>query len=69
MLFGPTTPRPPARQRLIDSVNDLKSSPAGRQVLAVFQSDDLKQQPVATLETALDLIATHKKLAEEKHHP
>jgi hypothetical protein len=50
-------------------VNDLKSSPAGRQVLAVFQSLDLKQQPVATLETALDLIATHKKLAEEKHHP
>ncbi|WP_373500525.1 phosphate/phosphite/phosphonate ABC transporter substrate-binding protein [Desulfococcus sp.] len=47
---------------LIAGVNGLKRTPAGRQVLTIFHSEDIEEHPASCLDTALELIAAHEKL-------
>ncbi|MEZ4483392.1 MAG: PhnD/SsuA/transferrin family substrate-binding protein [Syntrophotaleaceae bacterium] len=54
--------QPIFRQALIDGLNDLKKTPAGRQVLTIFHSEDIEEQSEDCLGTALQLIATHEQL-------
>ena len=47
---------PSYRDRLIQGVKDLDQSPAGRQILTVFQGEDMVDAPSAYLEATLALI-------------
>ena len=53
--------RPVFKDRIISGVNGLKRTPAGRQVLTIFHSEDIEEHPASRLDTALELIATHQK--------
>lgn len=53
---------PPFKEQLITGINELKETPAGRQVLIIFHSDDIAQHPWTSLNSALKLIETHEKL-------
>jgi phosphonate transport system substrate-binding protein len=53
---------PSFREKLIAGVNGLKKTPAGRQVLTIFHSEDIEVQPESRLKTALELIAMHEQL-------
>jgi ABC-type phosphate/phosphonate transport system substrate-binding protein len=57
---------PPFKEKLITGISDLKNSPAGQQVLTIFQSQDIKVHPVGTLNTALKMIETHEQLTRRK---
>ena len=54
--------QPSFKKTLIDGVNDLKKTPAGRQVLTLFHSEDIEEQSKDCLNTTLELIETHKQL-------
>ena len=54
---------PPYRETLLAGVRDLHSSPAGQQVLTIFHSERIEEQPAASLESALELIAAHAQLS------
>lgn len=54
--------QPSFREKLIADLNDLKKTAAGRQVLTIFQSEDMKELSKDSLDTTLELIATHAKL-------
>jgi phosphonate transport system substrate-binding protein len=54
--------RPSFREKLIADLTSLKKTAAGRQVLTIFQSEDIKEQSKDCLDTTLALIATHAKL-------
>ncbi|ACN14685.1 ABC-type phosphate/phosphonate transport system, putative periplasmic component [Desulforapulum autotrophicum HRM2] len=60
---------PVFKEKLIKGLKDLKKSPAGQQVLTIFQSDELVIEPASSLDTALELIATHKQLARKGQQP
>ena len=53
---------PPFKEQLFAGINELKETPAGQQVLIIFQSDDIKQHPWTSLNAALKMIETHEKL-------
>lgn len=57
------------KAKLITGLRALKNSPAGQQVLAIFQSDDVDTQPLSCLDSALAMIATHQQLAGKDEHP
>jgi hypothetical protein len=50
------------KEDLFAGVRDLHKSAAGQQVLTVFQSDKIEDQPMSCLDSALELLATHQKL-------
>ena len=53
------------KEKIIAGMKGLKDTPAGRQVLMIFQCDDIDEQPASCLNTALELIATHKRLIKK----
>lgn len=53
---------PPFKERLLAGVNELKRTPAGRQVLTIFHSENIEVHPASCLDTALELIAAHERL-------
>jgi ABC-type phosphate/phosphonate transport system substrate-binding protein len=54
---------PSFKEKLIAGINALKTTPAGRQVLTIFHSEDIEVQAESHLDTALKLIATRAGLA------
>lgn len=53
---------PSFREKLIAGLSNLKKTPAGRQVLTIFHSEDIEEQSKDCLDTALELITTHEQL-------
>ena len=54
--------QPVFKETLIAGVNDLKRTPAGQQVLTIFHSENIEEQPASCLDSALELIAAHTRL-------
>ncbi len=52
----------PSKARLLATLRELHRSPAGQQILTLFQSDRLEEGGPAELETACDLIRLHERL-------
>ena len=55
----------PLRETIVAELGKIKSSPDGTQVLTLFQSGSLEAHPVACLDSALALLATHARLCGE----
>lgn len=53
---------PAFKEKLISGLNELNLSSAGRQMLTIFQCDDIEVYPASCLDTALELLSTHKQL-------
>ncbi len=60
---------PEYKDKLVKGLQELQTSPAGQQVLTIFQSDNIEIQPLSSLDTALELIATHKQLVLREQNP
>jgi ABC-type phosphate/phosphonate transport system substrate-binding protein len=60
---------PPCRDDLREAICNLHNTAAGRQVLMVFNSDRIEEQPVSLLGPALELLETHARLLEGKVSP
>lgn len=56
--------QPSFKEKLFTGVNNLNKTPAGRQVLTIFQSENIEEQPPECLEPALTLITSHKQLVK-----
>lgn len=54
--------QPSFREKLIAGLNGLNKTPAGRQVLTIFHGENIGEQPVRCLDSAVELIATHEQL-------
>lgn len=55
--------------KLMTGIKNLKTTPAGRQVLTIFQCEDISEHPVSRLDTAMELIATHEQLLLKEKRP
>ena len=53
---------PAFKEQLLAGLRDLHKSPAGLQVLTIFQSDKIEEQPADCLDSALELIAPKARL-------
>ncbi len=53
---------PNFRDALIDGVRNLGKTPSGRQVLTVFQSEGIEEQPASCMASSLELIANYRRL-------
>ncbi len=60
---------PTIKDKIISGVKNLKKTSAGQQVLTIFQSEDILEQPVSHLKPALELISTHKRIMRKKDRP
>jgi len=56
---------PAFKERLFAGVRDLHQTPAGQQVLTIFHSEKIEEQPVSCLDSALELIAAHTRRCGE----
>jgi phosphonate transport system substrate-binding protein len=54
----------PARDQIVSEIGGVHSTVAGRQVLTLFQCESLEVHPVAAMDSALELLATHARLVE-----
>ncbi len=54
--------QPPFRQQLISGVTSLNTTVVGRQLLTVFQSDNIEQRPASFLDSTLEMLSTHARL-------
>jgi phosphonate transport system substrate-binding protein len=52
----------PLRDALLGALKGLEKSPAGTQVLTLFQSDQLHEAPATLLGTARELVEAHRRL-------
>lgn len=55
--------------KLVIGLNALKTTPVGRQVLTIFQSENIEECSASCLDTALELIKTHKQLLLKENRP
>ena len=55
---------PPFKQTLITGLNELDRTPAGQQMLTIFRSDKLLEQPESVLEPTLKLFAEYSRLCD-----
>jgi len=55
----------PYRDKLISGIAQIADTPAGRQTLALFQSDQIEVRPVAEMDTACALLDRHQRLLAE----
>ena len=55
---------PAFKDKILAGLRDLHLSPAGQQVLTIFQSEKLEEMPTSGLQSALDLLARREKLRE-----
>jgi ABC-type phosphate/phosphonate transport system substrate-binding protein len=53
---------PSFKETLLTGLRDLHRTPAGLQVLTVFQSEKIEEQPAACLDSVLELMATYRKM-------
>ncbi len=60
---------PAFKEDLFAGVRELHKSVAGQQVLTVFQSDKLEDQPASCLDSALELLARHTQLSRPAGMP
>lgn len=51
----------PFRPQILEAIADWHYSSAGRQILTLFQTDNLAQRPASCLDSALELIADHQR--------
>lgn len=56
---------PPFLEQLLAGIRELHETPAGRQVLLVFNSERIGHYPETALDSALELIALHRRLVPE----
>lgn len=59
----------PVRQKLLDQVSHWHTTPSGRQVLNIFQSDQIREEPAAVLESAMALLEKHQQLLSKTNEP
>jgi ABC-type phosphate/phosphonate transport system substrate-binding protein len=52
----------PLKETIVAELARIKDSPAGAQVLTLFQSGSLEARPLSCLETAFELLDTHQRL-------
>ena len=52
----------PLKATIVTELAKIKDSPAGSQLLALFQSGSLEAQPISCLDSAFELLATHQRL-------
>jgi ABC-type phosphate/phosphonate transport system substrate-binding protein len=55
----------PWREKVMDELGKVHTTPAGQQVLTIFQSQTLGTFPISELAASFELIATHNKLCSE----
>ena len=48
----------------IEGLRELHQHPAGQQVLTIFHRDKLEEHPASCLQSALDMVETHRRLCE-----
>lgn len=53
---------PPFKARLLEEIGKMHTTPAGLQVLTIFQCDKLEERPISVLDSAVELIAAHRRL-------
>lgn len=56
---------PSFKEKLIAGINTLKTTPAGRQVLTIFHSENIEVHPENCLDSALELIAAHAQITRK----
>jgi ABC-type phosphate/phosphonate transport system substrate-binding protein len=67
ILFGfRRNANPNARKALIDSIQRVYSVPAGRQIIALYQSTAFVVRPVSAMKGTLDLIRQHDRLSAKQ---
>ena len=52
----------PLREIIVTEMGSLTATPAGQQVLTLFQSGPLEAWPISCLDSAFELLATHERL-------
>ena len=52
----------PDRDKLLDSIDRISETPAGRQTLMLFQSERLVKSPATALDSACELMDLHRRL-------
>jgi phosphonate transport system substrate-binding protein len=57
---------PAFMDQLLTSLNELHQSPAGQQVLAIFQSERIEERPAEFLAGTMELIETHERILAGK---
>ncbi len=55
----------PYRDKLIAGIAQIADTPAGRQTLALFQSDQIEVRPITEMDTACALLDRHERLLAE----
>jgi ABC-type phosphate/phosphonate transport system substrate-binding protein len=60
---------PSVRAKLLAEISRWHTTPAGRQILTIFQTDSLEERPLACLDSAFELLATHGRLCGGTNAP
>jgi ABC-type phosphate/phosphonate transport system substrate-binding protein len=60
---------PTFMEKIVSNLNELDKTPAGRQVLIIFHSEKIVEEPASILESALELIETYERLAPGNQSP
>jgi phosphonate transport system substrate-binding protein len=53
------------KEPYIEGLRELHQHPAGQQVLTIFHRDKLEEHPASCLQSALDMVETHRRLCED----
>ena len=53
----------PIRTQIIGEIGNWHTTPAGRQILTIFQCEGLAERPIAAINSTLELLTTHAKLS------
>jgi phosphonate transport system substrate-binding protein len=53
---------PAFKPQLFTALRDLYKTPAGQQVLTIFQSEKIEDQPASCMDSALELLAAHDRI-------
>jgi phosphonate transport system substrate-binding protein len=59
----------PQREQVFQEIRNLHDTPAGQQILALFQTEGFVIKPVSCLAPTLELITRHQKLCGTIHQP
>lgn len=51
---------PSFKETVFAAIRDLHKSPTGQQVLTIFHSEKMEEQPVSCLDSALELLTLHQ---------
>jgi phosphonate transport system substrate-binding protein len=57
-----------SREQIVAEMERLAETPAGRQILTLTQADRIEERPRSCLDSALELIATHRRLSGGKEN-